>query len=262
MRKCLLIFFLVISGHLHAQLLNKIFNITNDSAKALYYSNCSPQAGGGYIEEIYYLNDSLYSISHLSSLNPKTRNGKYIEYHKNGRIRLDNEYLNGVKNGKNYSYYENGMLEYEEDYANDMLNGYLKSYYQSGVLRRVDRYSNGEFIEGKCFGSKGQDTTYFVYFRMALFKNGDLEKYRAYVMSKLIYPKEAVEKGTSGKVYVEFCVNSKGKVVDVEVVESPDYYLSKAAVDVISNSPDWNPAIQEGKKVKQKFVIPIIFQIQ
>lgn len=262
MNKYLLIILLAMCCDMQAQLLNKMFKITDDTTKAMYYSRCNPQEGGEYIEKIYYLNDSLYSVSFLSSLNPKIRNGKYIEYHKNGGIKLDCDYLNGVKNGKNYTNYKNGKLEYDEDYSVGKLNGYLKSYYESGVLRRVDSYSNGEFIDGKCFGSKGQDTTYFIYSKMALFKNGDLEKYRKYVMSKLIYPKEAVERGITGTVYVGFSVNSKGKVVDVEVLQSPNYYLSKAAVDIVINTPDWEPAIQEGKKVKQKFVIPIIFQIQ
>jgi TonB family protein len=262
MSKYLLIILLALCCDLKAQLLNKVFKITDDTTKAIYYKRCNPQEGGGYVEKIYYLNDSLYSVSFLSSLMPEIRNGKYIEYHKNGGISLDCDYLNGVKHGKSFSYYENGRLEYDEDYADGKLNGYLKSYYESGVQRRIDNYSNGEFIDGKCFGSKGQDTTYFVYSKMALFKNGDLEKYRRYVMSKLIYPKEAVEREIAGTVYVCFSVNSKGKVVDVEVIHSPNYYLSKAAVDVVLNSPDWEPAIQEGKRVKQKFVIPIIFQLQ
>jgi periplasmic protein TonB len=69
------------------------------------------------------------------------------------------------------------------------------------------------------------------------------------------------ERGISPGGY-GFSVNSKGKVVDVKVIQSPNYYLSKASVDVVLHTPDWEPAIQEGKKVKQRFVIPIVFQLQ
>lgn len=249
-------------GNLQAQLLNKIFKNTDDSTKAMYNRHCAKQENGEYIEKIYYLNDSLYSIATLSSLKTKIRNGKYIEYYKNGAIRLDCNYLKGKKDGKNYAYYENGKMEYDEEYKRGKLNGYLKSYYESGVTRRIDRYSKGKFIEGKCFGSAGQDTSYFTYFKMASFENGNLKKYRNYVMSKLVYPEEAIGREITGTVFVGFVVNTMGKVVDVEVVESPNYYLSKAAVNVVLATPNWEPAIHEGKKVKQQFYIPITFQLQ
>jgi TonB family protein len=262
MNRFIIIVLLALCSDLQGQWLNEIYKVTASKANAKFYRQRIPTESGGYIDKIYYLNDSLYSVSELSSIDPEVRNGKYTEYHKNGRICLNCEYLNGLKNGKSYTYHENGKLSYEEDYQNGELHGYVKGYYESGVPRRVDRYDNGQFAEGKCFGKNGQDTTYFVQSIMARFKNGDLEKYRNYVQKELVYPRQAIEGGIKGTVYVSFCVNSKGKVVDVRVIESPSHYLSKAVTDVVIDSPDWTPAMQEGRNVKQQFAMPVIFQLQ
>lgn len=262
MNRFIIIVLLALCSDLHGQWLNEIYKVTLDRANAKYYRQRTPSDSGGYIDRIYYLNDSLYSITELSSIDPEVRNGKYTEYHKNGKIRLNCEYLEGLKNGKSYTYHENGKLSYEEDYLKGELHGYVKGFYQSGVPRRVDRYNYGQLAEGKCFGVNGQDTAYFPQSVMACFKNGDLEKYRDYVQKELVYPPEAVERSITGTVYVSFSVNSKGRVVDVRIMESPNYYLSKAVVDVVIDSPDWTPAMQEGRKVKQQFSMPVIFQLQ
>lgn len=262
MNRIFILALLVICSELHGQWLNEIYKTTANKANAKYYRHRTPAASGGFVDSIYHLNDSLYSVTELSSINPEVRNGKYIEFHDNGKIRLNCEYLEGLKNGKSYTYHDNGKLSYEEDYLNGELHGYVNGYYKSGVPRRIDRYANGKFIEGKCFGVNGQDTTYFAQSVMASFKSGDLDKYRRYVMGELVYPPVAVERGITGTVYVSFCVNSKGRVVDVRIIESPNHYLSKAVVDVITTSPDWAPAMQEGRKVKQQFSMPVIFQFR
>jgi len=266
----------------HAQLFTKAFFETKDSSKAMYYVRYVNQEKGA-LEKFYYLNDSLYSISSIKSVKNKIKTGKQLVYYKNGKIKedcnyddnkLEGKYLNYYESGKiheerNYvhhkldgkclKYYENGKIENEIDYSRGEYNGFIKSYYENGNKRRVDKYQKGKLVDGKCFGSNGQDTAYFVFSQMAKFQNGDLSAFRNYVMSKLEYPDIAANLGASGKVWVTFHVDTTGKVVDVEVVNTANYYLSKTAVDIVLNSPDWEPAIYEGKKIKQQFIMPFNF---
>lgn len=243
---------------INAQLLTKNFQKTTDSTLALYYCRYDT-VKDGFIEKIYFMNGSPFSISDLKEIEPKLRSGKFTEYYENGNIKEVCTYVNEKKDGKYIKYYRNGIPETEIDYSEGVYDGYIKSYYENGNRRRIDLYSSGKFVEGKCYGHAGQDTTYFIFEKMARFRKGDLTKFQKYVMQELRYPPEAIEKGITGKVLIEFAVNSKGKVVDIEILQSPNYYLSKAGYDVILNSPEWEPAIYEGKNVKQKFVIPIIF---
>jgi periplasmic protein TonB len=96
----------------------------------------------------------------------------------------------------------------------------------------------------------------------ATFKGGDVNTFRTWVQSNIVYPPVAAEAGISGKVFVQFCVNSRGQVCDIKVLRGVHPELDKEVVRCITNSPGWTPAKQGGKAVKQQFVMPIIFQLQ
>jgi periplasmic protein TonB len=96
----------------------------------------------------------------------------------------------------------------------------------------------------------------------ASFQGGDINSFRIWVQQSMVYPTAAAEAGISGKVIVQFAVNSKGLVVDAKVLRGVHPELDKEAVRCILASPHWSPGKQGGKSVKQQFVIPIIFQLQ
>jgi periplasmic protein TonB len=96
----------------------------------------------------------------------------------------------------------------------------------------------------------------------ASFQGGDVNQFRKWVESNLVYPTIAAENGVSGKVFVQFAVNSKGEVVDVKVVRGVDASLDKESIRVIMSSPKWTPAKQGGKAVKQQFTIPLSFVLR
>jgi protein TonB len=96
----------------------------------------------------------------------------------------------------------------------------------------------------------------------ATFKGGDVNTFRSWVQENIVYPPVAAEAGISGKVFVQFCVNSKGQVCDIKILRGVHPELDKEVIRCINNSPTWIPAKQGGKAVKQQFVMPIIFQLQ
>lgn len=96
----------------------------------------------------------------------------------------------------------------------------------------------------------------------ATFQGGDINSFRLWVQQNIVYPTAAAEAGISGKVIVQFAVNSRGQVVDVKVLRGVHPELDKEAMRCILSSPRWNPGKQGGKSVKQQFVIPIVFTLQ
>jgi len=106
------------------------------------------------------------------------------------------------------------------------------------------------------------EQVYIVVEQQASFQGGKVDQFRDWVTKNLKYPDIAIKKGISGKVFVQYAINSKGDVVDVKVVRGVDPSLDKEAIRVISSSPKWEPARQRGSKVKQQFTIPIAFQLQ
>jgi protein TonB len=96
----------------------------------------------------------------------------------------------------------------------------------------------------------------------ATFKGGDVNSFRAWVQQNIVYPAVAADAGISGKIFVQFCVNSKGQVCDVKILRGVHPELDKEVIRCINTSPVWTPAKQGGKAVKQQFVMPIVFQLQ
>jgi TonB family protein len=146
-------------------------------------------------------------------------------------------------------------------YTDGKLNGELKGYFGNGYLRRFDIYKDGTLVNGQCFTQTGYDTAYYIYQRDASYKNLNINEYRDYVQEQLIYPARAADRGKQGTVFIQFEVNENGQVANTKILKSPDDLLSRAVLDVVLNTELWEPAVFEGQKVKQRFTIPIIFQL-
>ena len=83
-----------------------------------------------------------------------------------------------------------------------------------------------------------------------------------YLAKNIKYPTIAQENGTQGRVIVQFVVNRDGSIVDAKVLRGVDPYLDKEAIRVISSMPKWTPGVQNGKKVRVKFTVPVSFRLQ
>lgn len=108
-----------------------------------------------------------------------------------------------------------------------------------------------------------EEEIFYIVEDMPTFNGGDPAiEFRKYIASNLEYPEIAAENGISGRVIVQFAVNSSGKVVDAVVVRSVDPALDKEAIRVVMSSPPWTPGKQRGKAVKVLFTFPINFVLQ
>ena len=83
-----------------------------------------------------------------------------------------------------------------------------------------------------------------------------------YISSNIKYPTISQETGSQGKVIVQFVVDKDGTISNPEVVRGVDPYLDKEAIRVISSMPKWTPGMQNGKKVRVKFTVPVSFRLQ
>lgn len=78
----------------------------------------------------------------------------------------------------------------------------------------------------------------------------------------LRYPEGAVRDGVQGRVLVDFVIDEKGNVCDVEVARGVDQRLDDEAVRVISASPAWKPGRLRGQKVRTKLSIYVEFKLE
>lgn len=82
-----------------------------------------------------------------------------------------------------------------------------------------------------------------------------------HITDNIEYPKSAKDDNLTGKVFVGFVVDSKGKVGQVEVMKGVRDDLDSEAIRVISEMPDWTPGMQDGKNVNVHMVLPISYQL-
>jgi TonB family protein len=88
-----------------------------------------------------------------------------------------------------------------------------------------------------------------------------MDGWNQYVKSNLTYPSQAREKGTKGTVYVTFVVDADGSIQDTEILRGIGGGCDEEALQVIKNSPRWEPGIQNGKKVNVRMRMPIRFAL-
>ena len=83
-----------------------------------------------------------------------------------------------------------------------------------------------------------------------------------YLGTNIKYPTISQEMGSAGRVIVQFVVDKDGSISNPEVVRGVDAYLDKEAIRVISSMPKWRPGVQNGKKVRVKYTVPVVFRLQ
>ncbi len=94
------------------------------------------------------------------------------------------------------------------------------------------------------------------------FKNGDLNRFRRWVMQHMNYPEIMVEDGLKGKVVISFVVDKTGQVRDLELVESFHPIFDATVMRTIDKSPRWSPGILNGEPVSVRYTLPVTFKIE
>ena len=82
-----------------------------------------------------------------------------------------------------------------------------------------------------------------------------------HVRKQFTYPPAALELGITGRVFVQFYINSKGEI-DAIRTRGPDKLLEKEAHRIVASLPSMIPGKQRGKPVSVPYSIPINFIIQ
>ncbi len=92
---------------------------------------------------------------------------------------------------------------------------------------------------------------------------GGQQEMAKYIKSNLKYPESAAKVGAEGKSYVQFVVKTDGSIDNVEIMRSSgNEALDAEALRVVRAMPKWKPAMNKGKAVNVKFVLPVVFKLQ
>jgi len=95
--------------------------------------------------------------------------------------------------------------------------------------------------------------------QMPTFANGDVN---AYLSKNIQYPAAARENNISGRVIVNFIVSEDGSISDVTIVRGIGGGCDEEAKRVVAGMPKWKPGKQNGRPVKVRFTLPILFKLE
>ena len=108
--------------------------------------------------------------------------------------------------------------------------------------------------------TKKNDMLFSVVEVMPQFPGGQIAMLQ-YLMKNIKYPEQAMKKGIQGRVVVSFIVEKDGRVSNVRLLRSVESSLDKEAVRVVKSMPKWSPGKQNGKPVRVRFNVPVMFKL-
>ncbi|MCB2376121.1 TonB family protein [Hymenobacter sp. BT635] len=90
---------------------------------------------------------------------------------------------------------------------------------------------------------------------------GGTDAFFEWIQKNQRYPALARKKNIEGKVLVEFMIQKDGSLTDVKLVKRLGAGCDEEALRLIKAAPKWEPAMYQGKPVKQKMVLPVLFSL-
>jgi TonB-dependent SusC/RagA subfamily outer membrane receptor len=91
---------------------------------------------------------------------------------------------------------------------------------------------------------------------------GGLPALSNYLGQNIKYPAEWREKHLQARVIVTFIVEKDGSLSNIEPLTQQNTPAAQEAVRVIAASPKWNPGVQNGTKVRVRYMMPIDFKME
>jgi periplasmic protein TonB len=96
---------------------------------------------------------------------------------------------------------------------------------------------------------------------MPEYPGGMMEMYR-FIYKKVRYPKSSKKLGHEGTVYIQFTVELDGSITGVKTIQGIDAEMDAEAERVVRLFPKWRPGTFEGKPMRVRFVIPMMFRLK
>ena len=193
-----------------------------------------------------------------------TNRAQMKSYDVSGQLKSEENYSDYPKkkrDGKFRSWYESGQLHTVIDYKNGFMFGQILTYWENGQPKRIDNYYDGKFVDGKCLTSTGADTVHFAYEIMPQYPGG-IDALWKYLSHEIRYPRQSKLDGITGRVVVGFVVDADGTISNVKIVRSVADDLDQESIRVVKSMRPWEPGMQDGKRVRVQFNLPISFDLK
>lgn len=163
-----------------------------------------------------------------------------------------------VKNGKGHAVHaENDRDSEEGQYKNGLKQGLWKGTFLKGKYQFTEKYKDGKLLSGETKDSLGAKITTYDQLREEPQFQGGISKFHEYIAKNYKYPKEAIKEQVKGTVVIGFVIDTTGTPVEVKAIQDLGYNTAPQGIQLIANSPKWEPGKWRGIPVRVSYSIPI-----
>lgn len=86
---------------------------------------------------------------------------------------------------------------------------------------------------------------------------GGMRKFMTWVSDNYDYPKAALENTVNGVIEISFIVEQDGSLTDFKITKDLGYGTGEAALKLLRSAEKWSPGVQNGRKVRVAYTLPI-----
>jgi antitoxin component YwqK of YwqJK toxin-antitoxin module len=221
---------------------NKIFS--------MHFTDFSLQSGNGEFESFYYDDQKKMRGNFLLG----RKNGVWVQWDQTGRVVDSSVYNIGIKTAESVLNYQPGgalahLVAFDYNARTIRHIFYDKKNITADLIIKLDVDDDDDDDTAKIFDKVEVEPSF----------PGGPDAWSKYIDTYINNNIGKIHR--EGTCVVRFVVDSSGKVSHVEALTRQGTSLAKIAVKGISESPDWIPATQHGKKVKAYRMQPISFTV-
>lgn len=135
---------------------------------------------------------------------------------------------------------------------------FSKEYYHcyDSVMSKelIEKYKYDIFKSAKLKADSLEQTDNWI--SSAEFIGGEQELLK-FILTKLTIDSTDFTDGIKTKLYIEFEIDSTGKVVNPIIIKGIGEKTDKKVIEIINEMPNWKPAYLYGQPIRQKYYIPL-----
>ncbi|WP_454803537.1 TonB family protein [Mucilaginibacter phyllosphaerae] len=90
---------------------------------------------------------------------------------------------------------------------------------------------------------------------------GGQQAFNKYLAKNIKYPADAKKNKVEGRSVISFIVEKDGSLSDLKVVRALGSGTDEEAIRVLKASPKWKPGVQNGRKVRVQYALPVNFSL-
>lgn len=189
-------------------------------------------------------------------------------YYNNGKLFVSGYYKNGKKDSIWHRYDAEGRIVATKRYTDNIRTGSWEFYNPKGTIEWAYNFSNDSAFK---LPKPVREYVYLAADSRWVEAKTDREPvnlcakldWQYFLNRNLRYPREAIDKGQQGKGVVDVTVDENGEPIDYSVSMESDFpILGEEAMRIVKMfDPEFLPAVKDGKKVKIRVPVQVVFRL-